>query len=90
MDRAQTELEQARLNLSYTSIVSPLAGTVTIRSVEVGNMVTANQAVFSVADFDPLLARIRIPEKNMGKVAIGTGAPGSRWNPLRTGGSAAS
>ena len=74
MDRAQTELEQARLNLSYTSIVSPLAGTVTIRSVEVGNMVTANQAVFSVADFDPLLARIRIPEKNMGKVAIGQGA----------------
>ena len=74
MDRAQTELEQARLNLSYTSIVSPLAGTLTIRSVEVGNMVTANQAVFSVADFDPLLARIRIPEKNMGKVAIGQGA----------------
>ncbi len=74
MDRAQTELEQAKLNLSYTSIVSPLAGTVTIRSVEVGNMVTANQAVFSVADFDPLLARIRIPEKNMGKVAIGQGA----------------
>lgn len=74
VDRAQTELEQAKLNLSYTSIVSPLAGTVTIRSVEVGNMVTANQAVFSVADFDPLLARIRIPEKNMGKVAIGQGA----------------
>ncbi|MDE2998741.1 MAG: efflux RND transporter periplasmic adaptor subunit [Gemmatimonadota bacterium] len=74
MDRAQTELEQAKLNLSYTSIVSPLAGTVTIRSVEVGNMITANQAVFSVADFDPLLARIRIPEKNMGKVAIGQGA----------------
>ncbi|MDE2889541.1 MAG: efflux RND transporter periplasmic adaptor subunit [Gemmatimonadota bacterium] len=74
MDRAQTELEQAKLNLSYTSIVSPLTGTVTIRSVEVGNMVTANQAVFSVADFDPLLARIRIPEKNMGKVAIGQGA----------------
>ena len=74
MDRAYTELEQARLNLNYTTIASPLAGTLTLRSVEVGNMVTANQAVFSVADFDPLLARIRIPEKNMGKVAIGQGA----------------
>lgn len=74
MDRAHTELEQARLNLNYTTIASPLEGTLTIRSVEVGNMVTANQAVFSVADFDPLLARIRIPEKNMGKVAIGQGA----------------
>ncbi len=74
MDRAHTELEQARLNLSYTTIASPLEGTLTIRSVEVGNMVTANQPVFSVADFDPLLARIRIPEKNMGKVAVGQGA----------------
>ncbi len=74
MDRAHTELEQATLNLSYTTIASPLEGTLTIRSVEVGNMVTANQAVFSVADFDPLLARIRIPEKNMGKVATGQGA----------------
>lgn len=74
MDRAYTELKQARLNLSYTTIASPLNGRLTIRSVEVGNMVTANQAVFSVADFDPLLARIRIPEKNMGKVAIGQGA----------------
>ena len=72
--RSYTELEQATLNLSYTTIASPLEGTLTIRSVEVGNMVTANQAVFSVADFDPLLARIRIPEKNMGKVATGQGA----------------
>ena len=74
MDGAHAELAQARLNLSYTTIASPLNGTLTIRSVEVGNMVTVNQAVFSVADFDPLLARIRIPEKNMGKVAIGQGA----------------
>ncbi len=74
MDRAHTELEQAKLNLSYTTIASPLHGTLTIRSVEIGNRVTANQAVFSVADFDPLLARIRIPEKYMGKVAIGQGA----------------
>ncbi len=74
MDRAHTELEQARLNLSYTTIASPLQGTLTVRSVEIGNIVTANQALFSVADFDPLLARIRIPEKNMGKVAIGQGA----------------
>jgi len=74
MDRTYAQLEQARLNLSYTTISSPVEGTLTIRSVEVGNMVTNNLVVFSVADFDPLLARIRIPEKNIGMVAVGQGA----------------
>ncbi|MDP6779874.1 MAG: efflux RND transporter periplasmic adaptor subunit [Candidatus Latescibacteria bacterium] len=74
LDRSKAQLEQAQLNLSYTTISSPVTGTVTIRSVEVGNMVTNNQVVFSVADFDPLLARIRIPEKNIGKIKVGQGA----------------
>ena len=74
LDRTFAQLEQAKLNLSYTTISSPVEGTLTIRSVEVGNMVTNNLVVFSVADFDPLLARIRIPEKNIGKVAVGQGA----------------
>ena len=74
LDRAKAQLEQAQLNLSYTTISSPVTGTVTIRNVEVGNMVTNNQVVFSVADFDPLLARIRIPEKNIGKIKVGQGA----------------
>lgn len=74
LDRAGAQLEQAKLNLSYTTISSPIAGIVTMRSVEVGNMVSNNQVVFSVADFDPLLARIRIPEKNIGKIKTGQGA----------------
>ena len=74
MDRTYAQLEQARLNLSYTTILSPVQGTLTIRNVEVGNMVSNNLVVFSVADFDPLLARIRIPEKNIGMVAVGQGA----------------
>lgn len=74
VDRTHTQFEQAKLNLSYTTIASPVKGVVTIRNVEVGNMVTNNQVVCSVADFDPLLARIRIPEKNIEKIAVGQGA----------------
>ena len=70
LDRDRAQFEQAKLNLSYTTIASPVTGVLTSRNVEVGNMVTNNQAVFSVADFPPLLARIRIPEKNIGKVAV--------------------
>lgn len=70
-DRADAQLDQAKLNLSYTRITSPITGIVTLRSVEIGNVVTNNQVVFSVADFDPLLARIRVPEKEIGKIAVG-------------------
>lgn len=71
LDRASAQLDQARLNLSYTRITSPVSGIVTVRSVEIGNVVSNNQVVFSVADFDPLLARIRVPEKEIGRIRVG-------------------
>ena len=71
MDRAGAQLDQAKLNLSYTKILAPIGGIVTVRSVEIGNVVTSNQVVFSVANFDPLLARIRVPEKEIGRIEVG-------------------
>ena len=74
LDRASAQWEQAKLNLSYTRLASPISGIVTVRSVEIGNVVSNNQVVFSVADFDPLLARIRVPEKEIGRIAVGQAA----------------
>lgn len=71
MDRTAAQLEQAKLNLSYTRILAPIDAIVTSRNVEIGNVVTNNQVVFSVANFDPLLARIRVPEKEIGRIAVG-------------------
>ncbi|HAA77079.1 TPA: hypothetical protein DCE37_18360 [Candidatus Latescibacteria bacterium] len=71
LDRASAQLDQAKLNLSYTRIAAPVEGVVTLRNVEIGNVVTNNQEVFSVADFDPLLARVRVPEKEIGRIAVG-------------------
>jgi membrane fusion protein (multidrug efflux system) len=71
LDRTAAQLEQAQLNLSYTRIQSPISGIVTVRSVEIGNVVTSNQVVYSVANFDPLLARIRVPEKEIGRIEVG-------------------
>ncbi len=64
-------LEQAKLDLSYTAIKSPIEGIMTLRNIEVGNMVTNNQVVASVAKFDPLLARIQVTEKDFGKITVG-------------------
>jgi membrane fusion protein (multidrug efflux system) len=46
------ELELARLNLSYTRILAPVAGYVTRKSVEVGNNVQAGQALLTLVQLD--------------------------------------
>ncbi len=47
-DLAQWRLDQAELSLSYCRIVSPETGNVDKRAVEVGNYVTAGQAVMAI------------------------------------------
>ena len=70
-ESSKAQLEQAKLDLSYTAIRSPIEGIMTLRNIEVGNMVTNNQVVASVAKFDPLLARIQVTEKDFGKITVG-------------------
>jgi membrane fusion protein (multidrug efflux system) len=48
IDRAAAELEQARLQLSYTKIVSPVDGYVTRKTVEEGAFVQAGQELMAV------------------------------------------
>jgi len=45
--QADAALAQAKLNLSYTKIYAPSAGTVAARSVQVGNFVQPGQSLFS-------------------------------------------
>ena len=73
-DAARADLELSKLRLDYADIRSPIAGVVTHRQVEVGDDITTNQDLFVVADFDPLLARVHIPEKDLGKVRVGQSA----------------
>ncbi len=75
------EFDQKRLNiarddaaraLSYTTIRSPIAGTVTQRMVKRGDFVTPNQPLLELTDFDSLVANVFVPEKDIGKVALGS------------------
>lgn len=64
-DLASAEAEEglARLNLSYTSVTAPFAGRITNRLVDVGQNVSVGTALFTLADFSPLLARVHIPSR---------------------------
>lgn len=68
---AEVSLTEQRLNLAYADIKAPIAGVVMQRQIELGDLVRQNDEVFVVADLDPLLARIRVPEKRMGQVRSG-------------------
>lgn len=70
-EAAATQYESAKLQLAYATIRSPFSGIITERLVEVGNLVNANDVVFRTADLDPLLARIHVPEKDIGQVRPG-------------------
>ena len=60
-------VETARLNLSYCRIVSPVAGLVGLRQVDVGNLVQANQStpIVVVTQMQPMSVVFSVPETNL-------------------------
>jgi len=61
----------AKLRLDYTEIKAPITGVVSRRLIKIGNMVKTDQPTFQVTDFDPLLAVLHVPEKEMSKLQVG-------------------
>ncbi len=62
---ARQELAEAEWRLEKTLIRSPFAGRITERLVQPGQHVRRGDELFAVADFDPLIARIYLPEKDV-------------------------
>ena len=78
MDEARLRFEAAKhakavaeYELQKTAIAAPFAGVMTERYVNIGETVTPGKAVATVADFDPLVARFRVPETEIGPVKVG-------------------
>jgi RND family efflux transporter MFP subunit len=65
LDRAQAGLRQARLDMEFTEIKSPLAGRVSRRLVSVGNLINANQTVLTnVVSLDPIHFYFDVDERS--------------------------
>jgi len=62
---AAQELAEARWRLEKTSIVAPFTGRVTKRQTQPGQHVRLGNELFTVTDFDPLIASIHLPEKDV-------------------------
>jgi RND family efflux transporter MFP subunit len=68
---AQVARDEARYNLSQTRLVAPFSGRVTARMVNLGETVTPGRECFRLEDFDPLLARLHFPERELSRVRPG-------------------
>jgi len=75
MDRdvAKQELAEAKWRLSKTVIRAPFSGIVSHREITVGKHVRPGDSLFTVTDFDPLIADIYLPEKEVMSLDRGRG-----------------
>jgi membrane fusion protein, multidrug efflux system len=71
LETQKASYDIAALELSYTEIRAPISGTVSQRMVKLGNQINVGQALFRIDDFDPLEARVAVPERDMRAIKAG-------------------
>ncbi|MGD9548525.1 MAG: efflux RND transporter periplasmic adaptor subunit [Candidatus Krumholzibacteriia bacterium] len=70
--RADVQLWETRL--AFTRITAPVSGVVTAKRVEKGSTVSANGAMFTIADDSLLVVRVRVSELDVVRLEPGQGA----------------
>jgi len=68
---AHQERAEAEWSLAKTEIRAPISGRVSLRTSQAGQHVRPGDEMFQITDFDPLIARIYLPEKDV--LRLGTG-----------------
>jgi RND family efflux transporter MFP subunit len=78
-NQANTEAFAANLRFleqenAFQRVTAPFAGTITIRNVNVGDLITANNTsfeMFHIQQVDPLRVYFRIPQEEASNIAVG-------------------
>lgn len=73
-ETAQLDVRDRKRDVSNTRVEAPFAGTVTERFVSEGAFVTTGAQLLSVVDFDTLVARVYVPEKELDRLRVGQDA----------------
>ncbi len=74
VEQLELGLDDATRNLGYTEVRAPIAGTITGRHVNHGDHITVNQHLFDLIDFDSIVARVYVPEKELVRLRAGQAA----------------
>ena len=70
-DQARAQLQEAKANRQDLTITAPFNGTITTRSAEPGEVVTAGTAIVTLLDLHKVYLRGFIPEGQIGNVRLG-------------------
>lgn len=65
LEQLQLSLVESERQLSYTTVRAPIGGAITGRLVNLGDQISIGQHLFDIVDFESLVARIYVPEKNL-------------------------
>ncbi len=71
LDQARLALDDAKRELAFTEVRAPISGIVTERSIGLGDFVSVNQPLFRIVDFDSIVARIYVPERELSRLRRG-------------------
>jgi len=71
VEQAQGALRAARAQEGYTRVVAPVGGTVVLRNVELGELVTPGLPIVRIAVLDKVWLRVYVPEREVGRVRFG-------------------
>lgn len=67
----EVEWEQAKLNLSYTKIKTPISGVIGDRQAKPGDRIQPTDKLFTVINTRDMIAIVYVPEKEIGRVNKG-------------------
>ena len=70
VETAKTTLDEARLMFGHTIITSPIAGTVAVRDIRLGEVAGGRRA-FQVVELSRLRVVVKVPEKDLARLAVG-------------------
>lgn len=71
LQMAKAALDQAQLNLQYTTIRAPLSGAISRKSVETGQMVQAGQPLMAIIPLEEVWVVANFKETQLKKIRIG-------------------
>ncbi len=71
LSQAQRNLDQAKLNLSYTDVLAEIDGVITRRDVNPGNNVIAGQSIMAIRSLTDIWIDANFKETQLGELRIG-------------------
>ncbi len=71
VEAAQGHLQSAEANLGYSEIRSPIAGIISDRPLWEGEMASVGMPLLTVMDISSVIARVNVPQSQIGYIHIG-------------------